>query len=137
VATETKARFTLVCLHFLGGSALSWLKVTEALDRRFECIAVDLPGFGTASIVPGYSVEKMADIVVRIIREFVKGRWILAGHSMGAKVAAVVARRAEAGDAALAGCRDLSSWRVRRRVRGRWMRESGRRCSVGFTAMSG
>jgi pimeloyl-ACP methyl ester carboxylesterase len=98
---------TLVCLHFLGGSARSWSDVADRLVGRVTCLPLDLPGFGDAADVPGYSVEEMADSVAAQVREAALGDWMIAGHSMGAKVAAVLARRAEYGEAGLEGLRGL------------------------------
>ena len=66
-------------------------------------MAIDLPGFGDAADRPGYSVAAMADAVSEAVRAANPQRWILVGHSMGAKVATVVARRAEDGAEGLAG----------------------------------
>ncbi len=70
-------------------------------------MAIDLPGFGDAAARPGYSVAAMADAVSEAIRAEKPPRWILVGHSMGAKVATVVARRAEDGAEGLAGLSHL------------------------------
>ena len=98
---------TLVCLHFLGGSALSWSETIAGLQEHVSCLPLDLPGFGDAAAAPGYGVEQMADGVAARVREAVRGDWMIAGHSMGAKVAAVLARRAEDGEDGLAGLRGL------------------------------
>ncbi len=103
VTTDTNP--TLVCLHFLGGSAASWSDVTARLAGRLRCHPLDLPGFGDAAHHTGYSVAEMADSVATRVKEAGLGDWMVAGHSMGAKVAAVLARRAEDGEAGLAGLR--------------------------------
>jgi pimeloyl-ACP methyl ester carboxylesterase len=110
---QSGTRPTLVCLHFLGGSARTWDQVAARLDG-FHTLALDLPGFGAAAETPGYSVQAMADAVIRRITEhgIVTGGapaapWFLAGHSMGAKVASVLARYAEDGEPALAGLAGL------------------------------
>ncbi len=104
---STNAGPTLVCLHFLGGSAATWSAVTGSLAGRLRCLPLDLPGFGDAAGQQGYSVANMADsIAARVEREEV-GEWVIAGHSMGAKIAAVLARRAENGEAGLAGLRGM------------------------------
>jgi pimeloyl-ACP methyl ester carboxylesterase len=92
-------------LHFLGGSAREWMPVVERLSGRFECAPLDLPGFGDAAEAEGYPVAEMADAVMESIRARAPASWVLAGHSMGAKVAAAVARRCEDGE--LAGLRGL------------------------------
>ena len=98
---------TLFCLHFLGGSAATWAGVVRHLAGSFRCVAIDLPGFGDAAATPGYTVTAMADRVADLIRAQAPRRWALAGHSMGAKVAAVLARRAEDGEPGLGGLSQL------------------------------
>ena len=93
---------TLFLLHFLGGSARTWTEVAERLAPR-RCVAIDLPGFGDAAGLGGRTVKEMADHVAAAVRAEAPGRWALAGHSMGGKVAAVLARRAEDGEAGLEG----------------------------------
>ena len=103
----------LIMLHWLGGGAQTWREVSERLaGRGVRCAAVDLPGFGEAATRGGYSVAAMADAVaetVRGLRASVEAEtpWVLAGHSMGGKVAAAVARRAIDGEAGLEGLRGL------------------------------
>lgn len=99
-------RPTVFCLHYLGGSAREWAPVAARLEG-LACVAIDLPGFGDAARTPGYSLADMAAFVGRAIRSAAPGRWILVGHSMGAKVAAVVAREAEDGAPGLAGLAGL------------------------------
>lgn len=98
---------TLVCLHFLGGSAASWSEVTHRLAGQVRCLPIDLPGFGDAAGEPGYAVAEMADSVAARVPDAGPAGWILAGHSMGGKIAAVLARRAEDGQAGLAGLRGI------------------------------
>jgi pimeloyl-ACP methyl ester carboxylesterase len=93
----------LVCLHFLGGSARTWEPVARRLAGTVRCLPLDLPGFGAAAAVTGYDVAAMADHVAAAIRATRPRRFALAGHSMGAKVALVLARRAADGDPDLAG----------------------------------
>ncbi len=94
---------TLVFLHFLGGSADTWRQVEEALMGRFACLRLDLPGFGDAAEADGYSMAAMADRVSAQASAATSGWWVLVGHSMGAKVGLLLARRAEDGDPALTG----------------------------------
>ena len=102
-AADSGAKPTVFLLHFLGGSAREWSEVTGLLAKRFRCVAIDLPGFGDAAGGLGYSVAAMADAVSEAVRAENPQRWLLVGHSMGAKVATVVARRAEDGAEGLAG----------------------------------
>ncbi len=100
----------LVMLHWLGGGAQTWDEVSDALGARgVRCAALDLPGFGEAHGVDGHDVSTMADEVIETVRRLrASGEpWLLAGLSMGGKVAAVVARRALDGEPGLDGLRGL------------------------------
>ncbi len=90
-------------LHFLAGSAREWAPVASLLEGKVRLIALDLPGFGDASATPGYSVAEMTEYIARAIRAEARERWYIVGHSMGAKVAAAIARRAEDGGDGLSG----------------------------------
>jgi pimeloyl-ACP methyl ester carboxylesterase len=103
----TDDRPTLFCLHFLGGSAQSWTQVVQRLDPYAHCVLIDLPGFGNAAEVPGHAVVEMVETVTNVIRAEAPRRWLLAGHSMGCKVAAVLARNAEDGAEGLGGLEGL------------------------------
>ena len=96
-------RHTAFLLHALGGSARAWTQVGDLLRTTLDTVAVDLPGFGDNAALATHRVEEMADHVVEMVRRARPGRWLLVGHSMGAKVAAVVARRVEDGEPGLAG----------------------------------
>ena len=98
---------TVVFLHFLGGSARSWAPVRTRLPGGLRCLALDLPGFGDASDTPGETVAGMVDGVAAAIRAASVSRYVLVGHSMGAKVATVLARRAEDGEGGLDGLHRL------------------------------
>ena len=83
----------LVLMHFLGGSAREWDEVVSLFGDGIRTVAVDLPGFGGSASVPGYTVEQMADSVEYLLGTLNLGRYVLVGHSMSGKVAAVLARR--------------------------------------------
>jgi pimeloyl-ACP methyl ester carboxylesterase len=98
---------TLFCLHFLGGSAREWEDVVRHLGSHMRGAPLDLPGFGNAAGIPYLSVEGMADYITDRIAAMAPPRWLIAGHSMGAKVALAIARRAEDGDFKLKGFEGL------------------------------
>ncbi len=83
----------VVLMHFLGGSAREWDEVVSLLGDGQRTVAVDLPGFGSAAAVPGYAVGEMAAAVEELLGRLKLGRFVLVGHSMSGKVAAVLARR--------------------------------------------
>ena len=93
---------TLILLHALGGSARSWNVVVAKL-AGFDCVQLDLPGFGYATADSEPSIEQTVDSVIHAIRMRSPRRWMLVGHSMGGKIASIVARRAEQGTDGLAG----------------------------------
>ena len=93
----------LFCLHFLGGSSRTWHWLHERIPTSLKLIAFDLPGFGRANDQDGSSVEQMANGIAEQIRLHQPRRWILVGHSMGAKITAVIARWAEDGERGLSG----------------------------------
>ena len=94
----------LVLMHFLGGSTREWDEVVPLLGGGLRTVRLDLPGFGDSAAIEGYSVEAMADFVEASLRAADLDRFLLVGHSMGGKVAMVLARRFEdAGDSRLLG----------------------------------
>ncbi len=84
---------SLVLLHFFGSSRREWIEAGLLLATRFRVLSIDTPGFGEARDVPGYSVAEMADRIAETIAESSIGRFVLVGHSMTGKVAAVLAKR--------------------------------------------
>jgi pimeloyl-ACP methyl ester carboxylesterase len=83
---------TLVMMPFLGGGQREWTEVIGLLGGRFRCITIDLPGFGDAANIKGYSVEEMRAAVIDTLATLELNRYALVGHSMAGKVSAVVAR---------------------------------------------
>ena len=96
-------RPVLFMLHALGGSARAWNGVAASLGAGFDVVAIDLPGFGDAQADADLNVAGMADHVAAAIRARGAHRWLLIGHSMGGKIASIVASRALAGEPGLFG----------------------------------
>ena len=92
----------LVMLHWLGGSARTWNEVVSGLvGLGVRPAARDLPGFGFAAAANDFTLNTMVADVVAAIQTLRVGEedtpWFIAGHSMGGKVAACVARAAADG----------------------------------------
>jgi len=86
---------TLVLLHGFGTSKRLWDGLP--LPGR-KTLALDLPGFGDSQD-QRFTVDGMAEAVEEAVRGL--GSYVLVGHSMGGKVAAVLAARRPAGLAGL------------------------------------
>ncbi len=93
--------------------------IVAALGSGFECVAIDLPGFGDAHDASDWSVAGMADHVAAAVATRGAARWLLLGHSMGGKIASVVASRALAGEDGLFGLAGVVLLRLRYRPN-RW-----------------
>ncbi len=96
-------RPTLFCLHALGSSAREFDALRELLADDFDVVGIDLPGFGEASAATGTSVDEMVGHVVRKIRRHGSTRFVFVGHSMGGKIASLVAARTLDGSSGLFG----------------------------------
>jgi pimeloyl-ACP methyl ester carboxylesterase len=93
---------TLVFLHALGASTNEWNQVVNQLGGH-DCLALDLPGFGDAAGAGHADVAAMADWLADLIRARRLAACVLVGHSMGGKIATLVAARAAAGEIGLSG----------------------------------
>jgi pimeloyl-ACP methyl ester carboxylesterase len=93
---------TLVFLHALGASAKEWKPVLDYLPGC-DCVALDLPGFGAAASCGYLDVAAMTDWLADDIRSRAPTSCVLIGHSMGGKIATLVAARAARGEVGLSG----------------------------------
>lgn len=92
-ATDPQAP-TVVALHGITANALSWGTVARLLAGRVTLIAPDLRGRAGSSGLPGpYGIATHADDTAALAEALGLGRVVLAGHSMGAFVAALAAVR--------------------------------------------
>ncbi len=88
------AKPALVFLHYFGGAAKSWEWLIDELSRDYDCLALDLPGFGGSEPLVDLSIETMAKNVIGQVKRQCPDRvFILVGHSMGGKIAIEVAHR--------------------------------------------
>jgi pimeloyl-ACP methyl ester carboxylesterase len=84
----------LIFLHYWGGSARTWRGVIDRLAGKPRCILLDQRGWGASIATDGrYDLSAMADDVEAVARQLRLGRYALVGHSMGGKVAQIVAAR--------------------------------------------
>lgn len=84
----------LVLLHGLFGQGRNFTGVAKALAEGARVSLVDLPDHGRSPWSRTFSYVAMADQVADLLATTAPGeRWTVAGHSMGGKVAMLVALR--------------------------------------------
>jgi pimeloyl-ACP methyl ester carboxylesterase len=80
-------------VHGLGGESLDWSDVASLLADRFDCYAIDLPGFGETPPPSDHdlSIDAHAGAVAATIEAIGKSPVHLVGNSLGGAVATRVA----------------------------------------------
>jgi pimeloyl-ACP methyl ester carboxylesterase len=94
----------LVFLHYWGGSSRSWRHVVDLLAPEFRTVAIDHRGWGRSEAPEsgGYALADLAGDAQAVIATLDLERYILVGHSMGGKVAQLMASCRPRGLAGLA-----------------------------------
>ena len=88
----------LVFLHYWGGSSRTWAGVMGHLNGNHRTVALDFRGWGDSDKpATGYRIEELASDVSAVLTQLELSRFILVGHSMGAKVAQFIASGRPAG----------------------------------------
>ena len=83
----------LLLLHGYPQTLAIWHRVAPRLATRFDLVAADLRGYGDSAKPPGgaghaaYSKREMARDQVGLMRALGHGRFLLAGHDRGGRVA--------------------------------------------------
>ncbi|MGE8175049.1 alpha/beta fold hydrolase [Pseudomonas fluorescens] len=85
---------TVLLLHYYGGSARTWDGVAGALPARYRLVATDHRGWGDSEApAEGYRIADLAADAEGVIAALGLERYVLVGHSMGGKVAQLLASR--------------------------------------------
>jgi pimeloyl-ACP methyl ester carboxylesterase len=93
----------VVFLHYWGGSSRTWRHVVDALAPDVRTIAIDQRGWGrSAAPASGYALADMAKDALAVVQALDLERYVLVGHSMGGKVAQLIASRRPRGLVGLA-----------------------------------
>jgi pimeloyl-ACP methyl ester carboxylesterase len=82
-------------LHYWGGSSRSWEGVAAELAKSHRAIAIDHRGWGDSDVAPddNYRITDFADDAQGVIEALNLKNYVLVGHSMGGKVAQLLASR--------------------------------------------
>jgi pimeloyl-ACP methyl ester carboxylesterase len=78
---------TLVLIHGLGQDRATWNRLAPRLEGRFRLLLVDLPGHGQSPAIPAVSVDAVAEVLDRTLKERKVKQAILVGQSYGGLVA--------------------------------------------------
>ena len=84
----------LVFLHYWGGTSRTWNEVIAFLQNRFTTVAYDARGWGKSDkSLAGYALNDLADEALSLVQTLGIQRYVLVGHSLGGKVAQLIASR--------------------------------------------
>jgi esterase len=82
----------VVFLHGFLGSGDNFWPQAQALQDRYRCWLVDLPGHGRSPHLPHYSISTLAEGVFECLQGLRLGPVRMVGHSLGGKVTARLAQ---------------------------------------------
>lgn len=98
VRQQGGGELALVFLHYYGGSSRTWDAVAAKLSARYRIVAIDHRGWGESDApAHGYGLADLSADAEGVIKALGLQRYILVGHSMGGKVAQLMASRRPAG----------------------------------------
>jgi pimeloyl-ACP methyl ester carboxylesterase len=94
IEEQGKGDLSLVFLHYWGGSSRTRKHVTAKLASRFHTVAIDHRGWGRSDApAEGYALANLAADAEGVIQALNLKNYVLVGHSMGSKVAQLMASR--------------------------------------------
>ena len=83
-----------VFLHGLLGRGKNFTRIAKGLGDQAQTLLIDLPNHGASPWTEGFDYVQMADIAAVTVEEFADGeKVVLMGHSMGGKIAMLLALR--------------------------------------------
>jgi len=77
---------TIIFIHGAGGRGKYWLKQLADIGSKVRALALDLPGHGKSGGSACSSIAAYREFVRKFIDKVVRGRFYLAGHSMGGAI---------------------------------------------------
>lgn len=82
-----KGKTTLLFIHGLGSNLQAWQKNIETLRNKYQCIALDLPGYGKSSKGDyDFTMTFFAKTIHAFIKKKKLKNVVLVGHSMGGQI---------------------------------------------------
>jgi pimeloyl-ACP methyl ester carboxylesterase len=85
---------TAILIHGWSSSWYAMSPLLPILNRRYRCLAVDLPGYGDSPRLPERTtIAGYADILAALIRNVSDKPVVLVGHSMGGMISLTLALR--------------------------------------------
>ncbi len=98
-AKDTGAgELALIFLHYWGGSACTWDPVIACLPASVRSIALNQRGWsGSVAADDHYDLDALADDVLAVTEVLAVRRFVIVGHSMGGKIAQILAGRRPTG----------------------------------------
>jgi pimeloyl-ACP methyl ester carboxylesterase len=92
VKQQGDGELALVFLHYYGGSSRTWDRVARELSGRYRIVATDHRGWGDSEApADSYRIADLAADAEGVIEALGLRRYVLVGHSMGGKVAQLMA----------------------------------------------
>jgi len=83
-----KGKSTIVLIHGMGSSLECWLKIVAELRKKYRCIILDLPGYGSSkNSSKNFSIDYCIDIINSLLQHLQINSCTLLGHSMGGQIA--------------------------------------------------
>ncbi|KAG6654050.1 hypothetical protein CIPAW_05G119100 [Carya illinoinensis] len=94
---------TVLFLHGFLGTGEDWIPIMKGISGSARCISIDIPFHGGSKIQnhsakdatqhPSLSIEVVADVLYKMIKQITPGKVICVGYSMGARIALHMALR--------------------------------------------
>lgn len=89
-----EGNLAIIFLHYWGGTSRTWSRVAARLQDKFRTVAYDARGWGWSDKASaGYALNDLADEALALVREVGVSEFVLVGHSLGGKIAQLVASR--------------------------------------------
>lgn len=84
--------FPVVLLHGFCADSRLWEDFKQdLLEEHYRVVTIDLPGFGSSTVVPEVSIAIYAEAVLAVLEEKKLSKVIVIGHSMGGYTALALA----------------------------------------------